>query len=220
MKDKNDHLNIDLDFLDKKEPLRATPKSDSKNEEKDSFGAPNQPSPLINTDTHYNWKKILLIAGGVVLFLGWIIFSDNSSSTSTSVSPSTQPSTSTLTPSSNLNEGNTEVRGDYRCSTYDADQSDSLSLSDTLAAINMEQSSLDQRSDVLTSLKDEIDSSSVSEDSPQYEIDDYNQKVGDYNSKLSSYKIDLASLNSRIDVFNSQVDAHNNYLINHCTKAF
>lgn len=210
MKNDKEHLNIDLEFLDKKEPPKVAPK------QHEATGQTPHHSTPVSTGYKYNWKNILII-GGVVLFIGWAMFSnsDSSSSPTTSNSPYT-PSAQTT----NSNSDDTVIRGQYRCSSYNASQADALAPSESESTISSAQNALEQRSTYLENLKSEIDGSYVNEYSSQYEIDNYNQKVDDYNSELASYKRDASSMSSRIDRFNSQVEAHNNYLINHCTKAY
>ena len=73
MKIDKDLLDIDLEFLDKKEPTKATPK------QADAGQATPTPTP-VSTGYKYNWKNILII-GGIVLFIGWAMFgSDDGSS--------------------------------------------------------------------------------------------------------------------------------------------
>ncbi len=212
MKESKDHLNIDLEFLDKKDHVRValkqeTPKGSEPNWR---YYDANKAKANSGSGKKYNWKNILII-GGVVLFFGWVIFSDSNSSST--------PSSSSYTPSTQNSDG-TVVRGDYRCSSYYASQVDNLAPTDSESSITIAQNSLDQRSTYLDNLKSEIDNSSVNNYSSQYEIDNYNQQVDDYNAKLASYKRDATSLSSRIDTFNAQVQAHNNYLMAHCTKAY
>ena len=58
MKESKDHLDIDLEFLDKKEPLRVAPKPHEQT---------SSTSKSPSTGSKYNWKNILII-GGIVLF--------------------------------------------------------------------------------------------------------------------------------------------------------
>lgn len=192
----SDHLKFDTDFLDKDTPQKT--------------GTTNREKPL-SEKSKYNWKKILII-GGVVLFFGWVIFSDSGSSspTSTSNSSYTPPATN----------GNTVRNGQYSCSRYDSDQADSLDPTESEQQMTLAQNLLQQRANELDRLKGEIDNSYVNDSSPQYEIDNYNEKVDTYNSKLASYKRDASSMSSRIDQYNAQVERRNNYLIAHCTKSY
>jgi peptidoglycan hydrolase CwlO-like protein len=192
----SEHLDFNTDFLDKDTPLKT--------------GATSHAKPL-SEKIKYNWKKILII-GGVILFIGWVIFSDSGSSSpaSTSNSSYTSPSTSE----------NTVRNGQYSCSRYDSDQADSLDPTESEQQMTLAQNLLQQRANELDRLKSEIDNSYVNDSSPQYEIDDYNEKVDTYNSKLTSYKRDASSMSVRIDQYNTQVERRNNYLIAHCTKSY
>jgi len=208
MKEPKDHLDIDLEFLDKKEPVRVVPKPESNGGQTSS--TPKSPS----TDHKYNWKNILII-GGVILFFGWVIFSDDDSSSS---------STNTYTPpaqTSNYNsDDDTVMVGEYSCSRYHYNQAVVLDPVETEQQIENAQSALEYRTNRLENLKSEIDNSYVNDYSSQWEIDDYNEKVDEYNSLLPAYKRDLASLDSRIDTYNAQIQTHNNYLVANCTKRY
>lgn len=192
----SEHLDFNTDFLDKD----TLPKT----------GAISHAKPL-SEKIKYNWKKILII-GGVILFIGWIIFSDSGSSSSTSTSNSsyTPPATN----------GGTVRNGQYSCSRYDSDQADSLDPKESEQQMTLAQNLLEQMANELDRLKNEIDNSYVNDSSSQYEIDDYNEKIDTYNSKLNSYKRDASNMSSRIDQYNVQVERRNNYLIAHCTKSY
>ena len=210
MKEPKDHLNIDLEFLDKKEPIRVAPKAETPKGKEPNWRYYDPDKANASSGKKYNWKNILII-GGVILFFGWIIFSDDSSNSS---------STNTYTPqaqTSNYNSNDNVIRGDYSCSSYEASRADALDPSESEATITIAQNSIEQRSRRLENLKDEIDSSYVSEYSSQWEIDDYNQKVDEYNGLLPGFKRDAESLSSRIDRYNAQVEARNNYLRQNCT---
>lgn len=203
MKNDKDHLDIDLEFLDKKEPPKATPKQADVGQ--------TTPTP-VSTGYKYNWKNILII-GGIVLFIGWAMFSSDDGSSS---------STNTYTPpaqTSNYNTGNDDVMvGEYSCSRYNYNQAVALNPDETEQQIESASTAFEYRTNAMKRLKDEIDNSYVNDYSEQWEIDDYNAKVDDYNSKLPAYKRDLASLDSRIDQYNAQIQTHNNYLVANCTK--
>ncbi|MDP3763700.1 MAG: hypothetical protein Q8Q92_03565 [bacterium] len=203
MKNDKDHLDIDLEFLDKKEP----PKAQSKQADVDQA----TPTP-VSTGYKYNWKNILII-GGIVVFIGWAMFSSDDGSSS---------STDTYTPpkqTSNYNTGNDDVMvGEYSCSRYNYNQAVALNPDETEQQIESASTAFEYRTNAMKRLKDEIDNSYVNDYSEQWEIDDYNAKVDDYNSKLPAYKRDLASLDSRIDQYNAQIQTHNNYLVANCTK--
>lgn len=211
MKNSKEHLDIDLDFLDKKEPINVAPKKDSGNTGSGSTSS-------VPIGQKYNWKKIILVGGGILVFI-WIIAASSNDSTSTSSSSNSTYTPSTQTSGYNTNS-DTVIRGDYRCSSYEASRVDALNPTESEATLTIAQNSLKQRSDYLDTLKSEIDNSYVNQYSEQWEIDDYNQKVDQYNSLLASYKRDAASMSSRIDQFNTQVETHNNYLSAHCTRNY
>lgn len=88
MKDDKKHLDIDLEFLDKKDSSKPKPPKDSSKDSVKS-GSDQVSNPDVETTgSKYNWKNILII-GGVVLFFGWAIFSGSNSSNN-SVSDSTE----------------------------------------------------------------------------------------------------------------------------------
>ena len=206
MKNDKDHLDIDLEFLDKKEPTKATPK------QADAGQATPTPTP-VSTGYKYNWKNILII-GGIVLFIGWAMFGSDDGSSSNSTNTYTPP-----VQTSNYNTGNDDVMvGEYSCSRSHYNQAVALDPDETEQQIESASSAFEYRTNAMKRLKDEIDSSYVNDYSEQWEIDDYNAKVDDYNSKLPAYKRDLANLDSRIDQYNAQIQTHNNYLVANCTK--
>ena len=108
MKDDKKHLNIDLDFLDKKDGKDAPKTKPAKetNASSDDHTTP-PPTPEVETVTSeykYNWKNILII-GGIVVFFGWAIFSGSNSNTNSTYTPPvvtnntvTVPPTTTDTP--------------------------------------------------------------------------------------------------------------------------
>lgn len=206
MKEPNDHLNFDLDFLDKKEPVRVSKKSDSETGK--------STSPISSpTARKWNWKNLIII-GCVVLFFGWVIFSDSGSSTdSSSYTPSTQTSNS-------YNDNDMVNVGEYSCSRYHYNQAVALDPDETEQQIESASSAFEYRTNRLENLKNEIDNSYVNDYSAQWEIDEYNEMVDEYNSLLPAYKRDLTALDARIDRYNSQVEIHNNYLISNCTKRY
>lgn len=208
MKESKDHLDIDLEFLDKKEPLRATPKPDAT---KTTSSAPTS----ISTNPKYNWKKILII-GGIILFFLWAIISgssnDNSSSSS---SNSTYTPTNTSTPNNNnFITGNGKT---YSCSDSNASSADALRPdSSTAASLASESSQLDTRTSALKAQKAEIDSMYVDQTN-QSSLDTYNAAVDDFNAKNDQLKVDIASWNQRNAAQNNQIDTYNNFLDANCT---
>jgi len=105
-----EHLDINLDFLDKDTSPKGSTLAHKSSTPKEE-----------NVTKKYNWKKILII-GGVILFFGWVIFSDNNSSTSTTNTGSYTP------PSINQASSNSDtvVIGEYRCSRYNYDKAVAL----------------------------------------------------------------------------------------------
>jgi len=196
MKQENQHLDIDLDFLDKK----ASPRQEefSNNERK----IPHTSKLKLSKS---GLKKILIICG-VVIFFGWVIFSDNNSGTSTNNSGSYTTSNNDMI-----------IIGEYRCSRYHYDKAVTLSSDESEQQLTTAQNALKYKEKELDRLENEIDNSYVNEYSSQWKINQYNATVNEYNSKLATYKRDVAVLNSRIDKYNTQIEAHNNYLRNNCT---
>ena len=87
MKDDKKHLDIDLEFLDKKDSAKPKPSTDGTGSSKEPASSgldpvSNQDVETVSTGYKYNWKNILII-GGIILFFGWAIFSGDSSNTNT-----------------------------------------------------------------------------------------------------------------------------------------
>ena len=98
MKESNEHLNIDLDFLDKKEPVRVAKKS--------------EPAGKSSAPNGVEWnRKNILILGVIVLFLGLAMFSDGGDSSSSS--------TYTSTPNASSNKFINQGGQTFRCSDSD-----------------------------------------------------------------------------------------------------
>ena len=213
MKKSKDHLNFDLEFLDKKEPVRAKPTQPKSDDGQTSTG----PTP-ISSGYQYNWKGILIV-GGIVLFIGWAIFSDDSGSSSSTTNTYTPPTNIYTPPASGQtsNSDDSVIIGDYSCSRYHYNQAVALNPDESEAQMTAAQNALMYRGNALERLQNEMATSDVSENSSQWELDQYNEMVDDYNSKLPAYNLDVASLDSRIDRYNTQIEAHNNYLRNNCS---
>ena len=139
------------------------------------------------------------------MFVGWAIFSGSDSSSTSS--------------SNDSHRSGTVTGGQYRCSSYDSSQADSLSPTENKSKLSNEQASLNQRSAELDTLKSRIEGDHVTDDSPQYAMDEHNRMIDEYDTKIASYESDSLSFQPRIDRFNAQVKARNNYLMAHCTKA-
>jgi hypothetical protein len=103
MKDDKKHLDIDLEFLDKKDGTKPKPPINDSGLGKDP--TPTGPAPASKSDVEtvdtgykYNWKTILVI-GGIALFFGWAIFSGSSdTSTNSTYTPPVVTSDSTVVP--------------------------------------------------------------------------------------------------------------------------
>ena len=198
MKEPKDHLDIDLEFLDKKEPLRVAPKPDSQTGQ--TSNAP------VSTGHKYNWKKIFII-GGVVLFFGWAIFSDSGSSTSNTPTYSNSGGEQLLT------------GGKYRCSQYDHDRAGELEPSLSQGnAIAAKTDQLSSEGDRLEAEKTSIENEYVDE-TDQWSIDQHNARIDAYNVKSDSYQSRVHSHQMDIDTYNARVETYNNYLTAHCTLA-
>jgi len=208
MKEYKDHLNIDLEFLDKKESPRTTPKPNS------SSGQGPGVTTQARVGGQYNWKNIFII-GGVILFFGWVIFSEDSSSSSSTANTYNAPVSGQQS-----NTDDNLVIGQYSCSRYHYDQAVALDPDESEQQIEIARTALESRSNEIDRLQSKIKNSYVNEYSDQWEIDEYNELIDDYNKKLSSYKTDSASFETRIDRYNVQIEKHNNYLTANCTKRY
>ncbi len=194
MKESKDHLDIDLEFLDKKDSVRVVPKPESNSGQTSSI--PKSPS----TDTKYNWKNILII-GGIVLFFGWAIFSGSSDSAPTY---STSGDEMLLT------------GGQYSCTQYHHDRAGELEP--TLSqgnAIAAKTEQLSAEGDRLESEKSSIEYEYVDE-YDQWSIDQHNDRIDSYNVKSDSYQSRVRSHQNDIDAYNARVATYNNYLTTNC----
>lgn len=201
MKDSKDHLNIDLDFLDNKEPIRVTPKPEPEPQKSGSAPISNEKKPEkkpieVTTNTTYNWKKILII-GGIIVFFLWAILSgssDDSSSSSTT-------SNSTYSDTSNGNTFTSESGQIFRCSDYNYDRAMALKPTAT------ESDALDTRVSASNSAKEDIENMYV-DDYDQDSIDNYNEAVEEFNFRNNRLKADLAVWDTKITTYNNYLDAH------------
>ncbi len=221
MKEPKNHLDIDLEFLNKKEPVRTAPKPES------TAGQTSSTPKIHSADTKYNWKNILII-GGIVLFFGWVIFSGDdsgSSSNSTKIKP-TQSQTQNITPtkdtSFNKSLVNTEeeeymILGEYRCLMYHYDKAGELEPSKSKeASLEYERIRIDNKGRELEKFALEIENMYVDEYS-QWSVDNYNSKLNSYNRQFSTYESDYKKFQYDIDSYNNKVIVYNNYLKNNCT---
>lgn len=212
MKDSKDHLDIDLEFLDKKEPVRVAPKPEAKAPKTGDpnwrYYDPKNANP--QKGKKYNWKKIIII-GAVILFVVLVGSSDNQASS---------PSGGTYVPTAQPSGSGNVIVGQYSCPSYAATQADSIQPSDSVKLqLDREQTNLQARSNRLDIQKNQLDSTYVDE-TDQSSIDDYNSRVNSYNYGINSYKSDASALSNRIDAYNAQVERYNSYLASNCTKRY
>ena len=201
MSDKDKKLDFDLGFLDKelpkpKQPVR-TDHAKTRSEATSSI--------------KWNWKTISIIAGVIIVII-WIASSEDSTTPTSTYTP---PSTNQIQNTSF--EEDMVIIGEYSCARSHYNRAVELSPSESEQQIESASASMEYRANELNRLENEIQYSSITEYSPQYQIDDYNANINTYNSKLASYNRDAAALDSRIDRYNNQVEAHNNYLVRNCT---
>lgn len=209
MKEPKDHLDIDLEFLDKKDPVRVAPKSES------NAGQTSTTPKSASTEHKYNYKNILII-GGVILFFGWAIFSGSDSS-----SPSTPTGASNTNTYNNISNSSDMILtgGQYRCSQYNHDRAGQLEPGVA------EGNDLDAKTDQLSSEGTRLDSEKYDienehvNESSQWSINQHNTKIDDYNSRLQSYQYRDRSHQNDIDAYNARVQTYNNYLTANCTLA-
>jgi len=188
-------IDFDLDFLDKnaKEKPKQKPNS-SKDPNWVFYDDKNKSDNDYNRGPSKTWMWVLGVIG---LFVVIGIFSGDSNNTP-------------------ANNGLVQV-GQYMCSSYYANQADSMAPpSYQKSSLDSTSSELDSRGNALDTEKSQIENEYVDESS-QYSINTYNAKVDDYNNRLQRYKNDLSSYNSNIATYNAKVDAYNNYLIKNCT---
>lgn len=212
-----DHLKLDTEFLDIKEPIKGpakdpnwvfSGKAPESEKSKKSSGKP---------FTH-NWKLILL-AVGIVLLISWAAVTQDNSSSSNTATPANAPTSNSTGQTLNLNsQNNTVVVGHYTCSSYDADQADSLQPSDAVSKqLDADEKNLEDRAAALKTSKEEIDGTTV-DNTDQSSLDSYNQMVDNYNATLNTWKSDSKAHDVKITQFNAQVKKYNNYLDANCTK--
>ena len=194
MKNDKNHLDIDLEFLDKKEttkPNWTTSEPISNSYTTSTGNTPNQtPSSY-----KYNWKNILIV-GGIVLFFIWAIFSGSDSTSS---------------------NGEILTGENYRCSQYYHDKAGELEPNQALGnSIDAKTTQLEAEGDRLNSEELALKNEYVDE-YDQWSIDQYNQKVNDYNLRLKSYQSRVQIHKNEIESYNSTVQIYNSYLIANCT---
>lgn len=199
MKNDKEHLDIDLEFLDRKEASKAVPACDTASTQGHSSSATT--SNTVSSGYQYNWKNILII-GGIIFFFGWAIFSDSGSSS---------------TPSSDSNDLFTDGSQTFHCSDSNYDRAMQLKPSVSRGAqLATESDSLDARIAANKAEKDSLDGMYFDEND-QYSVDNYNSRVDDYNTERQRLITAVDSWTQRNDAFNSQIDTYNNFLDANCT---
>lgn len=185
----NKHIQVDLEFLDKDEPVQAKPPAE-----------PSKRSP--SSPRKYNWKGIL-IGIGVVIIIG--IISDSNSDTST---PSSASSTS-----------ENVIVGHYRCSSYDSSAARRLDPDQDNAkanALDRRKKALLVTSNELDAEKTRLDAEEV-DTTNQNALDNYNERIDTYNTELQKFKTDSQIFSNDVDAYNASEKAHDDYLAQHCT---
>jgi len=216
MTDNKQHIDIDLEFLDKNSKRRSQSIHDKTRK--------NTHTPKLQLSKS-QIKKYLII-GGVIIFFGWAIFSDDgSSSNSTKIKP-TQSQTQNITPtkgtSFNKSLVNTEeeeymILGEYRCLMYHYNKAGELEPSKSKeASLESERIRIDNKGRELEKFALEIENMYVDEYS-QWSVDNYNSKLNSYNRQFSTYESDYKKFQYDIDSYNNKVIVYNNYLENNCT---
>jgi len=215
MKESKEHLNVDFEFLDKDVPIRVPPKSEPNAGQTPS--APSSGSPTL---------KNILIIGGILLFIGWGIYS-NYSNSSPSYSSSYSNTNSSLSStsnsysnSSNNIENNTFTTAEgktFLCSGYDLTLANNLEPSDLeLNALEFSGNTLDKRIKELDVMAVKIDATNV-DMTDQSSVDKYDTIVNIYNTKLKTLQSDIEIWEKKKDDFNKRIKEYNNFLIENCT---
>jgi len=203
MKESKKHLDIDLEFLDKKETPRTAPSNSiSSHSSSTSTSAP------VSSGYKYNWKSILII-GGIILFFGWAIFSGSNDSTSNS----------TYTPSTGSNFNNLLSDGGqtFRCSDSNYNKAMQLKPNTSLGAqLAKESDALDAQIAANAEEGAAIEGMYVNEYS-QYSIDNYNNRVNRYNAERQRLINAVNSWQTKSDAFDRSIDTYNNFLDTNCT---
>lgn len=203
MKESKGHLNIDLEFLDKKESL-SVPRETANQ----VGGTPRTPA-LKPINRKYNWKSVLII-GLVILFFTWIGSSDSGISSA----PSSNSGYTPLTNNNDLTTGKGQV---FRCS--DSNYNKALKLKpDSVAAasVSSESDTLDSRSATIDALSAKIDAMYVDQTN-KVSLDRYNAAVDNFNSLNNLLRSDIDRWNKRNTALNSQIRTYNNFLDTNCT---
>jgi len=211
MQNSEEHLDVDLSFLDEQ-------------------AGPTGTSAVLDTGYKVNWRNIAVIVG-IVAFGGYLLFASDrqssqarpnsaapgyeaQSSVSDNGSTNTAPADQSQSP---VTSDNVTV-GQFRCSSEAAAEADRLAPTENQSQLESEKDALDARASQLQQLKAQINSDPVDENSSQADIDYHNQMIDSYNSQLNSFRSEATSFQEMRDTFNAQVEAHNNYLVQHCTR--
>ncbi|MEO6077465.1 MAG: hypothetical protein ABIP54_01650 [Candidatus Andersenbacteria bacterium] len=214
MKEPKEHLDIDLEFLDKKEPTRVAlkkPDDSKKSGPNWRYYDSNKSEANSMPVRKYNWKNIIII-GGIILFLCWIVFLISSDSSSSSNSTNA-PSIDNIGSKNILTDGGQT----FRCADSNYDRALQLKPSTSLGGqLANESDSLDARIATNKAKKTELDVMYVDE-SNQYAIDNYNSMVESYNAERQRLITVTNSWQQRNDAFNKQVDTYNNFLDTNCS---
>ncbi len=200
MKEEKNHLDIDLEFLDKKESPQVAPKQSGSGEQ-----IAYAPRP-VSTGYKWNRKNILIILGVIGLIIWAIASSSPSDTTTTATAPSSSTSNQTV------------QTGQYMCSQYDSDQADSLDPDLNgykKQNLSNQKADLLTRSNALDAEKGQLESEYVDE-TDQSVIDAHNAQVDSYNYKLQKYQTDQQNWSDAVDAYNAAEKPHDDYLIQHC----
>jgi hypothetical protein len=201
MRDKKEHLNIDLGFLDQGKPRDAEVEASSRYK--------------------INRRNVAIVGIALVALIGWIALSNSPSSYNSTPSSYTPPTSYQNAPASQppvADNSETIANGNFSCSSYDSRQADLLSPTNE-RELTLEGEALKSRTDQLEFLKTQIETNAVSSDSDQAAIARYDAMVARYNVQITSWKAGATSHQGRIDAYNQQVEARNNYLQTHCRSS-
>jgi hypothetical protein len=190
----NNHINTNLDFL---------------NEESNNKNA----IPAENRGKKYNWIKIFWITVAILFFIGWI--SSDSGSTSYSPPSSSSNTYSNTGTTNSTGQDDLVITGEFMCSQYHNSKATQLEPTNE-SQLELERSALSRRSASIDSMLYEIENSTVTEYSSQWEIDEYNQSLEDYDSMIEQYNLDSNRFDAKVDNYNRAVEIYNNYLTTNC----
>ncbi|MBP9781068.1 hypothetical protein KBC89_00240 [Candidatus Woesebacteria bacterium] len=210
MKNDKKHLNINLDFLDENDATYTTKPIASSTKGSAPSATASQARPMyipVSTGYKYNWKNILII-GSIILFIGWLIFSDgsDSSSSSNSYAPSELGS----------NNLTTEEGKQFKCSDSDYDKATRLSpISFEGAMLTNESNMLDKQIAANKAEGYALEKMYVNE-YDENAVDNYNNRVAQYNTERQRLIDAISSWEQRNDAYNRSIDVYNNFLETNC----